>query len=87
MSVSNKDGPTIRKTPVVPVTSQVNAFQINVFCDECGTELLCSNIIMLTYPPKYPHKCPKCDKTFMLDAQYPRIEFEPNIECVEEGDG
>ena len=80
MSVSNKDVPTIRKTPVTPMLTEV-------FCDECGTELLHGDVTLAVYPPKYPHRCPKCGKNFMLDAQYPKIEFEPNIECAEEGDG
>ena len=80
MSVSNKDIPVIRKTPVTPMLAEA-------FCDECGTELLHDDdCVLATYPPKYLHKCPKCSKEFMLDTQYPKIVFEPTDECVKGDD-
>lgn len=81
MSTTNKDIPVIQKTHVTPML-------VKAFCDVCGTELLRDdNNTLLSYPPKYLHKCPKCGKEFML-TQYPgpKIEFEPNYECAE-GDG
>jgi hypothetical protein len=53
---------------------EVKTFMIYEYCDECGTELKQMDTVMTCYPPKYPHECPTCEKLYILDASYPKIE-------------
>lgn len=45
-------------------------------CPNCGVELIFTNRVLASYPPIYPHTCPKCRVEYRLDKSYPDVEFE-----------
>ena len=44
------------------VESEYKVLMVHMKCDECNGGLMESvgNTALMTYPPKYPHKCNKC---------------------------
>jgi hypothetical protein len=54
---------------------RVNTFRVSAIC-ECGGQFLMCNVVLMSNPPKYPHKCTKCSKRSVFSEQYPRIEHE-----------
>lgn len=54
----------------------MQSVQIDYVCDECGIGVFHAlGTTLLTYPPKYPHKCTHCNaqKTFL--EIYPHIDY------------
>lgn len=50
--------------------------ELHYHCDECGTEVEPTGQILTSDPPKFIHKCPKCNKEVWLDHSYPCIVYE-----------
>jgi len=46
------------------------SFIKRALCPTCGEELVFSNRVLASYPPIYPHTCPKCNTTHNLDKSY-----------------
>lgn len=44
---------------------------------DCGTPLEFTGESLLSDPPWYQHRCPKCDVIVRLRSVYPRVEFLP----------
>ncbi len=53
----------------------VRTYVVHATC-ECGGEFKPTNVVLTTYPPKYPHVCNKCGKGEVFDTTYPRNEYE-----------
>ncbi|PCK18322.1 hypothetical protein CEY02_19165 [Bacillus pumilus] len=56
----------------------VKAFRETLHCEECdeAPELVFSNMMLASNPPKYPFQCPLCMKEVHKDTTYPRIRFD-----------
>ena len=52
----------------------VTWFLERMYC-ECGGEVKATGIVHMTYPPKYPHKCEKCDYGVSMADSYPRVQW------------
>ena len=60
------------------IKTPVQSIMVTAKCEKCDTLLVYNNSsgILATYPPKYSHICPKCGEVYLLDAIYPKIEYE-----------
>lgn len=59
------------RTELVPV-------RVDLQCNICqaGTMQQCDGVMLMSNPPKHPHKCSKCGyETHVSGAPYPRIEY------------
>jgi ssDNA-binding Zn-finger/Zn-ribbon topoisomerase 1 len=54
---------------------EVKAHKVVQICDECGEELVFTGEVLLSYPEKYVHKCPKCGNIHWFPKSYPCIEY------------
>lgn len=52
------------------------AVAYHLFCDICGTEMESTYLMLTCDPPRYEHKCPKCNNKDYTRKQYPYIAFE-----------
>ena len=43
---------------------------------ECDGEFFPDDVVFMTYPPQYPHKCNKCGTSATFNKKYPSIEYE-----------
>ena len=50
--------------------------ELHYYCDDCKVEVESTGIAKPVYPMKYVHRCPKCNKTFLLEQCYPCIVYE-----------
>lgn len=60
------------------VRYEVQTFVTEYICDECGEgKMRPISKVLLTKPPRYPHRCMKCNamKTFTGEP-YPRTHYE-----------
>jgi hypothetical protein len=53
----------------------VGVVQVNACCPTCNVQLKWSQQTLTMMPPRYPHSCPLCLKTWNLDNVYPHIEY------------
>ena len=53
----------------------VNVHLEYAYC-ECGEELIQSNCVLTTNPPKYKYVCPTCLKEEYLVDVYPKITYK-----------
>lgn len=56
--------------------TEVKAFEVKQYCDNCGEELTFSGQTLLCNPPEYLHICNKCGKSFTFSKSYPHIEYK-----------
>lgn len=65
---------TSKPVPVVCITK-------TFICDDCNGEVVRdTDVVYLSYPPLYSHKCTKCNKQYNLTEQYPQKHFVPENE-------
>ena len=55
---------------------EVKPVEVRQYCDKCGTELIFTGEVLLSYPEKYVHKCEKCGNTEWFPKSYPCIEYK-----------
>jgi len=49
-------------------------------CDDCGGEVVYTDgNMLLTCPPKFVHKCSKCNKEYTFTWKYPYTKYVRNI--------
>ena len=53
----------------------VKPHKIQYYCDDCDVVVSSAGITLHSNPPKYLYKCLVCDKVYVLDDIYPRIEW------------
>jgi len=56
--------------------NQIQSFKIHYLCDKCCSEMISTDKVILTLPPKYEHKCNNCNNIENLDKKYPYTEYE-----------
>lgn len=60
------------------IKTEATVCLINYICDDCNAgKMVRSGPIMLTDPPKFPHKCENCGHKDSFQASYPFPRFEP----------
>lgn len=62
-------------------------YQINLYCDKCGTRMERGGIVLTSNPPQFPYKCPECGHETTSHIAYPvqQVEFdEENAEVIPE---
>ena len=57
------------------VKKPVREYVVHAMC-ECGGEFIPGDVVFMTYPPQYPHKCNKCGTSATFNKKYPSIEYE-----------
>lgn len=66
----------------------VHAYMVKAFCPTpeekyggiaCEGELVPDGQILLSNPPKFPHKCERCGATINLSERYPLIRYEAMV--------
>lgn len=62
-----------KRTKLIP-------YRVKRICPECNEELEYTNNVLLSSPPKYKHKCKKCNYEEYLDKEYPYIDYEEEEE-------
>ena len=62
---------------------KVGTFEERAYCEDCGEELEFTCTVYPTYPARFVHICPKCNKEDSFYDKYPRIVYER----IEEGKG
>lgn len=67
------------------VIKEVKVVEVNMKCDECNEGLMepVGNNVLMTNPPKYPHKCNKCGYRENYTRIYPYQKYVPVEECLE----
>ena len=50
---------------------------VNKLCDSCEGGLLkrIDKLTLTSYPPKYNYRCNDCNTLYILEGEYPRIEY------------
>lgn len=49
-----------------------DAYVVKMICDKCGKgEMTAGNIMLTSYPPKFPHKCSNCGYEANYFHRYP----------------
>lgn len=43
------------------------------YCN-CGEEMIRDNLVLMSNPPQYKYRCPKCGKIEISNVQYPIIK-------------
>ena len=56
---------------------KMTVYQERLYCDKCGTEMYFSGEVLLSYPPQFPHICPKCGFKITTKEQYPKLKYIP----------
>lgn len=56
---------------------EVRTVENRAVCNDCNVEMEFGGVTLTTYPPLYPHRCPKCGTTQNLNNCYPCISYEP----------
>jgi len=56
--------------------TEVKTYMEHVFCDNCGDELVKSDIVLLTNPPKYRYECPNCGHSEDSFEIYPKMSYK-----------
>ena len=54
---------------------ELQPYGVRYICD-CGDEMLPTGTMLMTDPPKFPHKCQSCDSTITLNEKYPTVKWE-----------
>ena len=51
-------------------------------CDDCGGEMISTDVYFASYPPQYIHKCDLCgyEKRIMGGVKYPRNLYEEALQ-------
>lgn len=59
------------------ISKEVKVYLVEYKCPECENgQLLPTGNALMTYPPKYPHKCTECDYMQTFSHQYPTIRYD-----------
>lgn len=53
-------------------------YQINMYCDDCGTRMEKDNLLLPSYPPQFQYRCPNCGHTALSQISYPvqQVQFD-----------
>lgn len=54
-------------------STPIEAELVELYCDECGTEMAFTGLIVPTCPPTYQYQCVKCGRRETRRHEYPRI--------------
>ena len=65
-----------RLTSVETKTTVLTPHLVRKYCPKCKAELVHFNVALTSYPTKYPHICPVCDRTITFYKSYPSVEFK-----------
>lgn len=57
-------------------SKEVKVYMDRLYCEECGEEMAFTGMALASYPMKYPHICPKCEKRVIMAEIYPKIRYE-----------
>jgi uncharacterized Zn finger protein len=55
---------------------EVKTYKVDLICDECGTPMEFTGVVLTSYPGQYVHKCPNCGRTESPACAYPITEYE-----------
>ena len=55
---------------------EVKTYRVRMLCDECNGEMKATGETLMTYPPKYIHKCELCGLVVTYAVSYPYIIYE-----------
>lgn len=56
--------------------TEVKTVKVRKFCDKCkDVELEFTGVMLMSYPPRYQYRCPKCWLIHNLKGHYPKIEY------------
>ena len=55
---------------------EVKVYMDRLYCDKCGEEMEFTGMVLTSYPPRYPHSCPKCGHRETLKDKYPKVRYE-----------
>ena len=58
----------------------VKVFNRYAKCALCGGEYRPTDVVCMSIPPQYPHRCDKCGHTINLDECYPKIVYKEQAE-------
>lgn len=57
------------------IKKPVREYIVHAMC-ECGGEFIPGDMVLMSDPPQYPHKCNKCGTSATFNKKYPSIEYE-----------
>jgi|JI10StandDraft_1071094.scaffolds.fasta_scaffold883266_3 DNA-directed RNA polymerase subunit RPC12/RpoP len=58
-------------------TYEVRTIGVDYLCDKCGDGLMeHTGIMLMSDPPKYPHKCNRCGTVMDFFQKYPTVRWE-----------
>lgn len=56
---------------------EVKVFEENLYCDNCGEKMKHDGIVLCSYPPQHPYRCPSCGWGTTSTTKYPKIVYKP----------
>lgn len=56
---------------------EVKPFLVIKKCLKCKIEMKPTGLSLLSSPPQFPHKCPRCGYEENFSKVYPCLEYEP----------
>lgn len=65
-------------------TKEVKTYVEQLYCDACGEQMFPDYEagVLLTFPMKFPHKCPNCGMTTVEEKTYPNTIYKEIDENV-----
>lgn len=57
-------------------SKEVKVYMDRLYCDVCDEEMEFTGMVLTSYPPQYPHSCPKCGHRITTTEQYPKVRYE-----------
>ena len=62
-------------------TCEVKVYEVRLYCDECGKEMVFTGRCLASNPPQYPHICIGCGLSKSERKTYPVIVYKPRWMC------
>ena len=56
---------------------EVKVFEERLYCDKCGMEMEHNGMVLCSYPPQHPYRCPSCGWSIRTKTKYPNIIYKP----------
>ena len=57
---------------------EIKPYGVRYLCN-CGQEMIPTGEILMSNPPRFPHKCNKCETRADLEEKYPTVKWEVSL--------
>jgi predicted RNA-binding Zn-ribbon protein involved in translation (DUF1610 family) len=58
------------------LSKEVRTYEVSYICDVCGKgELRATGVMLMSNPPRFPHRCNACGAEKIFGSKYPQITY------------